>query len=201
MMEVPDEKIRWRIQHNILAPIDLLIEHGHAAAAAMLILAGIDTMANVNRPECAEEGSATDFKDWVDQYFDVGRRTLPSVPWAGPPISSAEWFKARCVMLHEFRIRSEGSLRSLGWVITDKSNPRNIIVFTGGEMKADLRRMRAEFAKGIEMFLAKELAGSRQTLIRERLDKLVIQYQVDKRQYLNAIFGTKGTKGPEDRTK
>src|SRR5438034_9992925 len=97
-MDLSGEKLKERIGHGILEPVDLLIQHALGGAAALLILAGIDAMAHVNRRGSVDQHDANDFEDWVATYFDVGRKAN---------ITPEEWWAARCVMLHAFGVRSQ----------------------------------------------------------------------------------------------
>ena len=105
-MDLSDETRKARIRRGILDPIDLLIQRGHVAAAAMLILAGIDAMANVNRQDPAKDVDAKDFKQWVDRYFlGVGRK-------GKSPNTSAEWYMARCMMPEELAGSRQACIRT-----------------------------------------------------------------------------------------
>ena len=94
-MNVSDEQRKDRIRHGALEPINLLIQHAHGAAAATLILAGIDVMAHVGRRHTRDQAEADDFKIWVADYFNVGREKSHITP--------DEWWAARCALLHTCR--------------------------------------------------------------------------------------------------
>jgi hypothetical protein len=73
-------------------------------------------------------------KDCVANHCDVGRRRdLNS-------IICAEWLMTRCLYASRVRYQFYSGVSDLWVVITDKSSPRDVVVFAVTKMKAGVRK-------------------------------------------------------------
>jgi hypothetical protein len=78
----------------------------------ILIFAGIDAMAHMNRPPTEKYNDSTDFKNWVQMYFHVFGQTT---------VTPEEWWAVEtplCTLMErtqDFTI-VQGSESSAGWL-------------------------------------------------------------------------------------
>jgi hypothetical protein len=68
----------------------------------LLVYAGIDIMAWLNRPECHEDVKSDDFIEWADKYL---------LPGAGFACSASDLYAARCGLIHSYIAESRRSRR------------------------------------------------------------------------------------------
>ncbi len=80
-----------------LKAIDLCIENKLRSPALILVYAGIDIFAALNRPEGKEEGTRKDFKDWCDKYI-LHKKQLAC--------SANDLYAARCGVVHSYSSQS-----------------------------------------------------------------------------------------------
>ena len=173
-MDVSDEQRKDRIRHGALEPINLLIQHAHGAAAATLILAGIDVMATwvddipVTRPK-----QTTSRSGLLTTLTWEGRKVILLLTNGGQP----DVLCSTRVGVQSPKHKQTG-VRHLAWVIAPRSLPGFIAPFPRypDTVLVGVDSMAEEYAKGVDRFLAKELAGHRQELIRTRLDDLLEDY-------------------------
>jgi len=77
--------------------IDLCIENKLRTPALILVYAGIDIFAALNRPEDKEEGSRKDFKHWCEKYM-LSKKQLRC--------SAGDLYAARCGVVHSYSSQS-----------------------------------------------------------------------------------------------
>jgi hypothetical protein len=90
-MEPESSTLQCIIEGGIKAPIRLLLEHGHFAAALVLTYSGIDTMSFLNMASERTDVMRSDFIAWCDKYV---------VPALGHGITGRDLYAARCSVLH-----------------------------------------------------------------------------------------------------
>jgi hypothetical protein len=144
------------INERTVQPIDLLIQHRHFGAAVMLILAGIDTMANISRPIDQPESDPMDFKTWVATHFRLSGETN---------ITPDEWWEARNAILHTFGVYSRAHRtgrveRVLGWMCCGAVPAvRYNAAIDSTLVLVDVLAMRNAYVEGIERFLTDTLSN------------------------------------------
>jgi len=173
-MALSRDPVANSIRRNMIEPIRLLIEHHYGAAAAILILAGIDAMANIARPESADHSTPDDFKCWVRQYFHLTGDT---------EITPDEWWAARNAIIHTFGVYSlqhrSSELRILGWYYDIDTGDRQILYdWRHSEMVlVDVGGMFRAFVAGVDRFLEDARAvPEREALIHGRLNELLMHF-------------------------
>src|SRR5580704_4026785 len=116
MVELSHDPIANAIQDGIKGDIELALSNGRLRATVILIYAGMDAMAVLDMPAGQEEVTRTDFIKWTTRYIRFNCKQQ---------IAGADFYGARCAMLHGYTIKSRmsgaGKCRMIGYM--DESVP------------------------------------------------------------------------------
>lgn len=156
--------------------IQTVLDNKNYGAVLILVYAGIDTMANLARPEHQAEVQPNDFIAWVDQYLKIE---------AEEEISGEEWYSARCSVLHTYGVESRrtrsGSARMLGYMAGGAPPIRYDPEVNRGLVLVDCVALAEGFFKGLDSFMVDLFADSdKRELSENRLKKLFITIPVKK---------------------
>lgn len=95
---------------GICGDIRFALKHGRNRAALILIYAGIDAMASLERPDDSSIVREY-FVKWVDTYMDFESGSVPAIDLYG----------ARCGMVHTYgaisKLSKAGKARSIGYTV------------------------------------------------------------------------------------
>ena len=161
--------------HDIREGIQTVLDKKCYGATLVLIYAGIDAMANLARPEGQVQVHPDDFVAWVERYLKVA---------ADEKISGAEWYSARCAVLHTYGVESNltrgGNARMLGYmaggyppVKYDPKVDQNLVI-------VDCVALAEAFLKGLAKFMVDLFADPEKRELNEsRLRKLFINIPVE----------------------
>jgi len=104
------------IQEGIKGDIDFALTHGRLRAAVILIYAGMDAMAFLDMPISHDGVTRTDFIRWTTRYMRFPCKQQ---------IAGADFYGARCAMLHAYTMKSamssSGKCRMIAY--SDRSIP------------------------------------------------------------------------------
>ena len=163
--------------HDIRQGIQTVLDKKCYGATLILIYAGMDAMANLARPERQVQVRPDDFIAWVERYLKIE---------ADEKISGAEWYSARCAVLHAYGVESKltrgGKARMLGYmagghppVKYDPKVDQNLVI-------VDCVALADAFFKGLDSFIVDLFADpDKKELAEGRLKKLFITIPVKKR--------------------
>jgi hypothetical protein len=169
----PPDPIINAINEGIRRSINVVIKNECYQATIILIFAGIDAMAHLNRPASNHYNDADDFKEWVQKYLDLGGRT---------PITPDEWWAARNAIFHTYgaysKLHERSGVRVIGWLVSQKEkvrfdpNTHPEVVFI------NIPSFKDAFFKGMETFLMRGFADPDQRdLLEERINELTMVFQ------------------------
>jgi hypothetical protein len=85
---------------ELVQTVDVLSERQLRLPALLVLYAGIDIMASLDRPESSSEVKPTDFVKWADRYLLAGTRLA---------CSAEDLYAARCGLLHTYVAESRRS--------------------------------------------------------------------------------------------
>jgi hypothetical protein len=144
---------------EITQAIDMCIEAKMFLAGQMLMYAGIDIMANFDRPEEKVEGTQQDFKNWAKKYI------LDPNPHLN--VNADDLYGGRCGLIHAAIIESGKSRSGAARLIFPVLKPASMERMQ--EALDDLRRDAPEF-HGVAVYLDELLAAFVEGLERFRKD-------------------------------
>jgi hypothetical protein len=161
------------INNGIRRAIDVVIANECFAAAVVLIFAGIDAMANLNRPDASDFSAPEDFRRWVATYFCLEGETQ---------VTPEEWWAARNAVVHTFGAYSKAhrtpGVRVLGWMVGSRPYVRHNPRVEPDLVLVDILGMREAFFAGINRFLIEAFAA-RPAIMEQRIGDLFVQLNVD----------------------
>lgn len=85
---------------DLVSAIDSLLRSELRLPALLILYAGIDIMASLNRPESRSEVNPSDFLEWADRYLLHGTHLA---------CSSEDLYGARCGLMHTYTAESRSS--------------------------------------------------------------------------------------------
>ncbi len=101
---------------ELVRAIDVLSESQLGLPAMLVLYAGIDIMASLDRPESSLEVKASDFVRWADRHL---------LPGTHLSCSAEDLYAARCGLLHtymaESRLSRKGEARQVWYAWGDRS--------------------------------------------------------------------------------
>jgi hypothetical protein len=111
------ELVQMVVENGIKAPIRMLVERRHCAAALVLTYSAIDTMAYLNMPENKTDVMRSDFITWAETYV---------VGTFGRQITGRDLYATRCSVLHggaQSRLSRGGECRLVSHATGRPSQP------------------------------------------------------------------------------
>ena len=91
------QQVFERNTEELITAAEHCLKNGQLLPGLLLVYAGIDIMASLNRPEDQEYVKRDDYTKWVDEYL------LPDIDLA---CSALELYAARCGMIHTYTAKS-----------------------------------------------------------------------------------------------
>ena len=169
MAELARDPVINAINNGIRCGIAVALDGGAFGSAAILIYAGIDSMAFLAMPEEQEDVNRNDFIDWSDQYI-----RFP----CEEQVSGLDLYGARCAMLHNYSVYSRmtrnGECRVIGYM--DNAIPAvqyNPNINTGLVL-VSVTGLAEAFFQGIDTFLVDAFSNeARREILEQRLRRLV----------------------------
>lgn len=161
------------INNGIRHSINTVLDNKCYGAAVILLFAGMDAMANLNRPAGTNENTSNDFKDWVAKYFYVHGQTK---------ITPDEWWAARNAIIHTYgaiarQHRQDPNVRLLGWMVGSTPHIRFDGTKAPNVAFVDILAMRDAFFSGMDRFLIEGFADQdRKQLLEQRISDLVMEF-------------------------
>lgn len=122
------QQVFERNVQELLTAIEACLKARLVTPGLLLLYAGIDIMAWLNRPESHADVTRSDFIEWVDNYL------LPS---KGLPCSAIDLFAARCSLIHSYsaesRLSREGQAKEVfyAWGTAPTEDFQELIDFVG----------------------------------------------------------------------
>jgi hypothetical protein len=165
-MGLSRDPIYHTIYNDLKRGTRLLLDNECFASALIVLMASIDAMANLDRPEDGVQVTREDFIRWAERYL------TPALPFG---VTGEELYSHRCAILHTLGAESN---------ITRAGRARRIGFIAGGNMRggsnAELVLMNIEafaqvFFAAINVFLVEAFndPGRRERLER-RLDQVIM---------------------------
>jgi hypothetical protein len=109
--------------NDLLAAIADCLNKQLVLPSLLLLYAGIDIMAWLNRPESRADVERTDFIGWSENYL---------LPGSGLVCNALDLYAARCALLHSFSAESQ---------LSRKGNAKQIFYAWGSARVGDLQRL------------------------------------------------------------
>ena len=164
------------IYKGIKAGIEVTLNNGCLSSCAILIYAGIDSMAYLDMPQSQSEVTSGDFIQWVDKYIRFPCREQ---------LSGADLYGARCSMLHQYGVESrmsrEGKCRVVGYM--DKGVPeiRYDPSVSKDHVFVSVPALKNAFFQGIDKFLVDAFSDrTKAETVETRLKNFVQAFPVNK---------------------
>jgi hypothetical protein len=174
MTDLSRDPILRVVQGEMRRGIRVALENGCLAAAVILVLSGIDSMAYVGMPAAQDDVTGADFVGWADAYIRFPcKEQLPGIDLYG----------ARCSMLHSYgtasRLSRGRKCRQVGY--TNESRPE--VQFNPSAstqlVLVSVPALATAFFQGTDRFLIDIFADpAKASLAEERFKKLVQTMQV-----------------------
>jgi hypothetical protein len=158
--------------NQLLEVIDSNLKTKMLLPSLILIYAGIDIMAWLNRDESHQENNRNDFKNWVNKDL---------LPESGLNCNADDLYGARCSILHSYTAESTMSNQGMAkmicyaWGTIDESKCQRFIDLSSQKGKAivmNIDTLNSAFKVGIQRFnkvLSKNSSLSK--LVSKRTDK------------------------------
>ncbi len=136
---------------ELLTAAEICFRSGLRLPALLVLYAGIDIMAWLDRPSGQADVQRRDFIAWVEKYL---------LPDSGLPCNPVDLFAARCGLLHSYtshsRLSREGNARQIFYAF-GPAQPENLqsLIDTAGTIPAvavQLEKLLDAFRRGIERF-------------------------------------------------
>jgi hypothetical protein len=168
----PDESLGNVIVEGICGDINWLIKSGRARGTLILIYAGIDAMAWLDRAEGQEDVKGSDFINWANEFIKFGNGN----------ISGCELYSARNAILHSYgsesRLTRQGKARVVAHitfneadVIESNENPDMVLLSVSG--------LKDAFFNGITLFFRDLQSDSeRNKKVAPRIQQMLHDFRV-----------------------
>ena len=169
MTDLSKDPILRVVQGEMRRGIRVALDNSCLAAAVILVLSGIDSMAYVGMPAVQDDVTGPDFVSWADAYIRFPcKEQLPGIDLYG----------ARCSMLHSYgtasRLSREGKCRQIGYTSESKPEVRFNPSASTRLVLVSVPALATAFFQGTDRFLVEMFADpTRAPLAEERLTTLV----------------------------
>jgi hypothetical protein len=175
MMELSRDPITNAIQEGIKGDIEFALSHGRLRATVILIYAGMDAMAFLNMPSGQEEVTRSDFIRWTTRYMRFPCKQQ---------IAGADFYGARCAMLHGYTIKSRmsgaGKCRMIGYMDESVPEVRYAPSIDSTVVLVSVKALKDAFFRSVDAFLVDAFADkSRLATLEERLGWLTCQFPAE----------------------
>ena len=149
-MSLPTDLIDNAIYKGIIRSIKVALKGNCHRAALILIYAGIDALANLNRPEGQEKVEVDDFITLADKYIKLD-----------PKVTGDEFYSARCALLHTYgmeSMRTKSGTRQIAYRYDDEHVPAKYVARLPPKLSKEMVLVSFEvladaFFRGVEQFL------------------------------------------------
>ena len=173
------------IYNGIKRGIQVTLDNQCYGSAVILIFAGIDAMANLNRPDIQDQVKYEDFVKWVEEYIKIDSKEQ---------ITGDEFYSARCAVLHSYGVESrkttEGTARKIGYMVGGDAPLRYNPCIAKDFLLLDVLALANSFFRGLDKFLVDLFANAntqKKQIIEKRLNKLLgsVPYTIIKKWMRN----------------
>jgi hypothetical protein len=153
------------INDGIKGDIDVALAHQRLRAAVILLYAGMDAMAFLDMPAGQEEVVRTDFIKWTTRYIRFPCKEQ---------IAGADFYGARCAMLHAYGIKSRmsaaGKCRMIAYMDQSIPEVRYAPQVDSTMVMVSVPALKDAFFKGIDAFLVEAFADKiKRPILEQRL--------------------------------
>lgn len=169
-MDINRDPLTKAVYDGILRGIEVTLGNGCYNSALILILAGVDQMANLDMQASQQEVKREDFMRWVDEYIKIESKEQ---------ITPEEVYSARCAVVHTYGVES---------TITKSGKARMVLYMLGAYppiwydpkkdkdvVMVDLLALANAFFKGVDQFLSNVRADPLKSKIVEARARKLLQ--------------------------
>lgn len=156
-------------KRGIMGAIEVLFQNECFGPGIMMIMCGIDVMANLDRAEGSSENTPEDFKNWVRRYIRIPGDSI---------LTADDLWGSRNAMLHTYGVFSKdvrsGKARIITWVPNPHRPVRHDPEADAKLVMVDPFAFRDAFSYGVREFLCNALGDeAKRPVLEKRLDELI----------------------------
>jgi len=151
------------VQNGIERAIRVALENNCLAAAVILILSGIDSMAYLDMPEDQKDVARSDFIRWADRYIKFPSKEQ---------LAGIDLYGARCAALHQYGSASalsrEGKCRMVGYMDASIPEVRYDPSVSNDFVLVSVPALAEAFFTGVDRFLIDLFSDAKKAPVAER---------------------------------